>query len=364
MTECKTTSVSAANTTEAKLPEASQNFPSHYNLDAAAASTDEDRLYALATVPARVDGARDTYHCFLADAPGPKSTYGNLWLWYAALKAKAAGIPAEQAHGDIQSAMPHKPHSEVTRAVRRAYALGDEYHPPAPRIPRNEKAVPEPFWAECRRKYPETADPMEMLWESSPRRIDWDPTEDPLYLLRALYRPDEWLFIGDRNQPGIVGDTLRTAGEWYHYIRRGGVLGPFWLMNPLSGQPAPYAGGADGCTLRGDGCVASHRFVLCEFDGRTHDEQAAFWLNARLPVVAVIDSGGKSLHGWLRVDCADADAWQREIKDDLYPRLLEPFGADRQCKNAARLSRTPGVMRGDNWQRLLYLNPEAGKVAV
>ena len=310
----------------------------------------------------RVPAARlDAYRDFLADAPGPKSGRGNPWLFTAALKAKSAGIPAELAQADISAAMSHKPHGEVVRAVRRAYQLTNDFtFNPAPRIPKHEKAVADPYWAECGRKYPEGMDPMEMLWESSPIRIDWDPSEDAARLLGALYAPGEYVYVGGAREAGVIGRNIRTAADWLTHIKSGGKLGQFWMMNPLTGRPAPKAS-EDGYTLRGDGCIASHRFVLCEFDHISHAAQAGFWLNSKLPVAAVVDSGGESLHGWLRVDCADAATWIREIKEDLYPRILEPLGADRQCKNPSRLSRCPGVMRGENWQKLLYLNPEAGR---
>ncbi len=338
-------------------------FNANYTRMAAAPSmdwaADFDRLYQAAGT-----SRLDSYRRFLSEAPGPKSGHGNTWLFSAALRAKGAGVAPEQAQDDLGAAMAHKPHCEVTRAVRRAYALGSEYRPPAPRVPPVAKPAVSQFWREATTRWPEHADPVEALWESSPVRIDWPPEDDAAHVLRALYNTDEYLFIGTRYQPGIVGDTLRTAGEWLAHFEAGRTSGPHWIPNPLSGQPGPTADG-EGETLRGDSNVAAWRFVVCEFDGISHAAQAALFLTARLPLAAVVDSGGESLHGWLRADVADAATWEREIERDLFPRLLEPLGADRACKNDARLSRTPGHLRADtgNRQRLLYLNPNAGRAA-
>ena len=80
-----------------------------------------------------------------------------------------------------------------------------------------------------------------------------------------------------------------------------------------------------------------------------------------------IDSGGKSIHAWLRINLPDRAAWDKLVRYELYGETgrLTRLGADRACCNPARLSRLPGHYRRDTaeapgrWQRLLYLNPDA-----
>ena len=100
------------------------------------------------------------------------------------------------------------------------------------------------------------------------------------------------------------------------------------------------------------------------------EDQEAFWFTVicdkLMPVAALIDSGGKSIHAWLRVDLPDRDAWDKLVRHELYGEQgrLTRLGADRACCNPARLSRLPGHYRRDTaddpgrWQRLLYLNPD------
>lgn len=199
------------------------------------------------------------------------------------------------------------------------------------------------------------------LWEASPIRLMEAPEHDPVLLFETLYRPDDLLWIGDRHEAGILGQTLRPAAEWIRYFREGGATAPHILPNPLTGTAAPTKTG-EKQTLRGDGCVAAYRFALAEFDELSRDEQICFWAGARLPIVALIHSGGKSIHAWLDVsklaDVKTPEQWGDRIKGTLYDRLLVPLGVDRACSNPSRLSRLPGHFRKDKWQRILWLSAE------
>lgn len=288
----------------------------------------------------------------------------------AANYAALARIPESEAVQRIHDAIPPGGRTvslrEVRDSVRKAYCEAQDA-PQGAYVPRRyHQAAKRPevdtkrFWREALNRYPEESDPLAELWERSPVRLDGLPAQDTALLLSTLYAPDECLYIGDAKAPGILGENIRRVSDWLAHLGAGGVPGPHIIPNPLTGREGLTKDKTP--TLRGDACVAAWRFVVCEFDGIPKHEQAAFWLYARLPVAVVLDSGGKSLHGWIRVDCAGASEWEREIEQELFPHKLKLLGADGACKNEARMSRTPGVRRDDNWQRLLYLNPEAGRV--
>jgi len=130
----------------------------------------------------------------------------------------------------------------------------------------------------------------------------------------------------------------------------------------LNGIPAPTKSG-DGTTLRGDGNVKDYRFCVIEFDNLTREEQIRFWSAVKLPIVALIDSGGKSIHAILEINklakVETPEDWQAIIKTRLYDKILLPMGVDAACSNPARLSRLPGHFREEKetWQRLLWLSP-------
>jgi hypothetical protein len=191
---------------------------------------------------------------------------------------------------------------------------------------------------------------------------------DAILLLENLYNRADRLFIGERVQPGIIGDTIRTVGEWITFLQDGGKTGPHIIPNPLTGTPAPKKTG-DGETYRGDGNISSYRYCLAEFDSLSREDQIKFWSSVKLPVVALIDSGGKSIHAWIDVQkLAKVDTpeqWATEIKGRLYDAILSPLGVDAACSNPARLSRLPGHNREEKqaWQRLLWLSPEGRSVS-
>jgi hypothetical protein len=96
------------------------------------------------------------------------------------------------------------------------------------------------------------------------------------------------------------------------------------------------------------------------------ESQCQFWAGAlafKWPIAALIDSGGKSIHAWLKVDAIDAADWEAKVEGELFARFLVPCGVDSSCKNESRLSRMPGHFRTEKkrWQKIIYLNPNAGK---
>ena len=169
--------------------------------------------------------------------------------------------------------------------------------------------------------------------------------------------------MGERYASGILGKTIRTAAEWRDYFTKKGKTFPHIIPNPLSGREAPTQGGKP--SLRADACVKLFRFAVVEFDNLSREDQLAFWWGINLPVAALIDSGNKSIHGWIRIDgVTDGETWTQEVENILFRQLLQPLGVDGACRNEARLSRLPGYRRENGgMQRLLYLAPEGRRVS-
>jgi len=201
------------------------------------------------------------------------------------------------------------------------------------------------------------------LWESSQVRLLGEVKDDAVLLLKTLYAPTDLLWIGERQDAGILGETIRTAGEWIIHFSKGGKAGPHIIPNPLNGTPTIRKTG-DGETCRGDGNIRSYRFCIAEFDNLTRESQIRFWSAIRLPLVSLIDSAGKSVHAWIDVQklasVTTAKQWATEIKGRLYGAIMTPLGVDPACSNPSRLSRLPGHYREEKqaWQRLLWLSPE------
>ena len=276
-----------------------------------------------------------------------------------------AGRPPQEIFEDIRQNIPTGSRRISDREIREAInkALADHNggpFTPGPRpvpVIQNGKAALQRIINQGR--YSDEAD----VWEASPIRLLDEADHDPILFLSTLYEPKDLIWIGRRHQAGIIGDTVRTRDEWIIYYRNGGTSSPHIILNPLSGRAAPTKN-KDGTTLRGDSSVLSYRYCLAEFDTLSREDQIRFWSAAQLPIVALIDSGGKSIHAWLRIAklaaVKTAEDWQTHIKGRLYDRLLTPIGVDGACSNPARLSRLPGHFREEKgaWQRLLWLSPE------
>lgn len=206
----------------------------------------------------------------------------------------------------------------------------------------------------------------------SPVPLDFPETEAGWRALELLYKPDDWIYMGKREHPGAIGRTVRSVTDWVKALKAGETFAhslPHIIINPLTGQPAPTKADAARVTMRGDNNVLRFDHMVVEMDHTPLDEQLAFWMAVpKLQVRALINSGNKSIHAWVAVDCADREEWEREIEEKLFPCYLVPLGADPSCRNESRLSRVPGHIRqpGDKnpgaLQKLIYLAPEGKAV--
>lgn len=276
-----------------------------------------------------------------------------------------AGLPEQKVFEDIRAAIPpgerRLPDREISDAVKKAVYDKDKtttewrYVPqkPTPVINDGKSKLK---WLLEQAKISEEVD----LWESSPIRLDWMPQEDTARFLSIMFAKDDLVFIGERLEPGLIGHNIRRRIEWVEYLKNGGTTAPFIIINPLNGLPAQKKSG-EGITYRGDANVLTFRYCMAEFDNLTREEQIRFWAAVNLPVVCLVDTGGKSIHGWIDIQklvgVNTNDDWQREIEHKLYEQGLVPLGVDPACKNPARLSRLPGHYRAEKnkFQRILWM---------
>jgi RecA-family ATPase len=159
-----------------------------------------------------------------------------------------------------------------------------------------------------------------------------------------------------KSYPGSEGVT--KSREWWlaklesmggsldSYGREGGV---FVGINPMK---------INGCK---DEHVTDLRYVLCEFDSISSLEEQWNLVNeADIPCTAVMYSGNKSLHCWVRVDAENLAEWGQRRKM-LFDHLADHV--DKKNSNTGRLSRLPNNRRFDSRQELLALNVGASSWA-
>ena len=294
------------------------------------------------------------YHAALESLPPSGSGLLHRRLLGVANLARNAGLEPELAEDGL-AAHVHGPRRVSPREIQDAVAK-------AYRMPRARVRVSTPPTIDGDRLLGailergdghEDAD----LAELSTVRIDWPVERDGVEVLNHLYFPDDKLFLGSRYAAG--DEHTAEVGEWLRRLERGDSVPEHIIPNPLTGLPGKAKD--QRTSYRADACVSAFRFAVVEFDNMPRARQIEFWAGVMLPVVALIDSGGKSIHAWVRIDAAGATEWERRVEDKLFG-LLGALGADRACRNEARLSRMPGHLRRDTGrqQRLLYLNPDGG----
>jgi hypothetical protein len=161
-----------------------------------------------------------------------------------------------------------------------------------------------------------------------------------------------------RMRPG-VGVYKRTAGDLLKSIEKAKSLddvvgtlddavGAYICINPLDGE---YIGNKN---------VASYRHALVESDDMERGKFAAIVKQLNLPVVAMVDSGNKSLHAIVKIDADDARQYAERVRV-LYERCeRNGIAIDKANKNPSRLSRMPGAVRNGKRQFLAGLRQGAG----
>lgn len=103
-----------------------------------------------------------------------------------------------------------------------------------------------------------------------------------------------------------------------------------------------------------DADVTEFRYVLIEADSKTKEEQWEQLVRMHLPIKAVVWSGGKSLHAFVKIDAGTDRALYNERVRKLYDFLeSKNMDIDKANKNPCRLSRIPGFFRGDDMQHLV-----------
>ena len=139
---------------------------------------------------------------------------------------------------------------------------------------------------------------------------------------------------------GIDGDT-----DCLHPTEYGGeeVTGYYVRINPIKR-------GSRGT----NDDVTNYRYILLESDNISKEKQEKILRNSGLPIAALIDSGGKSIHAWVHVDAINLQQYHQR-RQKIYDSLPEEYEIDGQCKNPSRYSRLPGAFRGDQEQKLLGL---------
>ena len=170
--------------------------------------------------------------------------------------------------------------------------------------------------------------------------------------MQAAFAPTEVVCICDAVEEGrpVSAGSFIPIEEWIARFDdpASRILSPeregiFVRINPF--KPNLYSGS--------DNDISAYRHVLVEFDDKPKPEQEKLFRDSGLPITVLIDSGGKSIHAWVRVDAPSRKEW--DARRDLIYSLIP--GVDAKNKNPSRYSRLPGAWRSPtSQQKLLATN--------
>jgi hypothetical protein len=138
--------------------------------------------------------------------------------------------------------------------------------------------------------------------------------------------------------------------------------GVWFLNNPVDGKEY-FNPRQKKDSWRSQEAVTDWRHAVLECDHEPKEVWRPIWLKILvqlpLPILSLIDSGNISIHAVVRVPCKSKEEWDRYKGEKLLS--LVKIGADPRALTAIRLTRAPACWngKGQNWQKLLYLNPEA-----
>jgi hypothetical protein len=175
----------------------------------------------------------------------------------------------------------------------------------------------------------------------------FQPDESVSYVHSAKWKEDKAKWVpADAGHVRNVGDIIKDLRK---HRKLEDAFGTFkdeaggWIrINPTTGP--------------NDKQVTRFAYSLAESDDLSIEDQKKLFINFKLPIATLVESGGKSVHALVKIDAKDEAEYKQRVSF-LYDWLAKhKFVVDENNKNPARLSRLPGVMRNGKLQKLVATN--------
>lgn len=183
--------------------------------------------------------------------------------------------------------------------------------------------------------------PFAQIVEDSPLLVSERDADDQFRTWLKLWPAHCHVWIGDIYSSGKPEHrtNFRPVAEWYQI---GPVMGNFTCGSSF--KPGSFQRSNANCN--------GTRFMVIESDTLPKDEVGAIfaYLNRRLRfnLHAIIDTAGKSLHGWF--DAPRSPRIEAQLK-----AMLTVFGCDPKLFTYSQPVRVPGAYRDGRLQRIVWL---------
>ena len=224
----------------------------------------------------------------------------------------------------------------------RASILGGAAAPP---YQGEEKLILETLKVNAERFKPELFDffrwPFAQIIADSPLQVHQRDADDQFRTWLKLWPAHSHVWVGDIYSSGKPEHRthFRPVADWYQI---GPVMGNFTCGSSF--KPGSFQ--------RSNAKCNGTRFMVIESDTLPKDEVGAIfaYLNRRLRfnLHAIIDTAGKSLHGWF-------DAPRNARIEAQLKAVLTVFGCDPKLFTYSQPVRVPGAYRDGKLQRIIWL---------
>lgn len=195
-----------------------------------------------------------------------------------------------------------------------------------------------------------------------------EPLPDPtISFLKTLYNLNDKVQIvcGKRSEDGgespTGGSAIMPVSDWCDKIEQKNGAGELFAASDENGRinQGLYVSINplfDAKLGRKKNNVSQLKYALLEFDTISIKQQWQLFKKSKIPCATICYSGNKSLHALVRIDAKTIDEYSERV-EFLFNHFSE-YEVDTQNRDPSRLSRLPGVTRGDTNkdQTLLAIN--------
>ena len=177
----------------------------------------------------------------------------------------------------------------------------------------------------------------EQARSESPVVIPADPL-DHWQLFLGLFQPDDIIWVGSTYDSGAPANShhFQPVSKWREFSRA-----PFQFTCPSTFKPGSYSRSNDNVLVR--------RYLVVESDTLQKAEVLAVfkWMQLNFTLRAIVDTAGKSLHGWFDYP---GEKQLAELKI-----MLPAMGCDPALFKPSQPCRVPGCWRDNKVQSLVWL---------
>lgn len=186
-------------------------------------------------------------------------------------------------------------------------------------------------------------------WQMAIRYLEtlFDPSESVSYVHSSYFNEERGKWDpADSGHVRKVSAIIRDLRKFKNLDEAFGTIRPeggAWIrVNPTTGP--------------NDRDVTRWEYALVESDSLPIEEQKKLLVSLKLPIAALVESGGKSVHAVVKIQAKDEAEFKQRV-GFLFDYLSQhQYVVDGANKNPARLSRLPGAMRQGKCQRLITVN--------